>query len=129
MGLLAGELQYLSERFWNGYSGVVGNCGKVDGDCGWKSFSAKLVWNFSVSLAFFTIKANINKNNGLSHARKPIQYRVCKKHTIYCTDSLHATAHLCFLIFFWYLDIDSHRGFIPILLNDGCCIFFRITIV
>ena len=51
LGQLTGELQYLSERFWNGYSGVVGKCGKVDVDCGWKSFSAKLVWNFSVSLA------------------------------------------------------------------------------
>ena len=50
MGLLAGELQYLSERFWGGCSGVVGKCGKVDVDCGWNIFSAKLVWIFSVSL-------------------------------------------------------------------------------
>ena len=47
---LTGELQYLSERFWDGCSGVVGKCGKVDVDCGWNIFSAKLVWNFSVSL-------------------------------------------------------------------------------
>ena len=30
----AGELQYLSERLWNGCSGGVGKCGKVDADCG-----------------------------------------------------------------------------------------------
>ena len=34
LGQLTGELQYLSERFWGGYSGVVGKCGKMDGDCG-----------------------------------------------------------------------------------------------
>ena len=38
---LAGELQYLSERFWDGCSGVVGKCGRLYGDCGWKSFSAR----------------------------------------------------------------------------------------
>ena len=47
---LAGELQYLSERFWNGCSEVVGKCGKIEVGCGWKSFSVSWVWNFSVSL-------------------------------------------------------------------------------
>ena len=35
IGKLAGELQYLSERFLDGFSGVVGKCGMLDGDCGW----------------------------------------------------------------------------------------------
>ena len=34
LGQLAGELQYLSERFWDGYSGVVEKCGKLNTDCG-----------------------------------------------------------------------------------------------
>ena len=34
LGQLTGELQYLSERFWDGCSGVVGKCGRLDGDCG-----------------------------------------------------------------------------------------------
>jgi len=31
---LAGELQFFVERFWDGFSGVVGKCGMLDGDCG-----------------------------------------------------------------------------------------------
>ena len=50
-GELAGEFEFFGERFESGFFGVVGKCGKVDVDCGWKSFSARLVWNFSVSLA------------------------------------------------------------------------------
>ena len=34
LGQLTGELQFLIERFWNGFSGVVGKCGMMDGDCG-----------------------------------------------------------------------------------------------
>lgn len=47
---LAGEFEFFGERFESGYSGMVGKCGKVDVDCGWNSFSARLVWIFSVSL-------------------------------------------------------------------------------
>ncbi|MBQ4530515.1 MAG: hypothetical protein IJA36_07895 [Lachnospiraceae bacterium] len=50
-GELAGEFKFFGERFESGYSGVVGKCGKLDGNCGRNSFSARLVWNFSVSLA------------------------------------------------------------------------------
>ena len=63
-GQLAGELQYLSERFWGGCSGVVGKCGRLEGDCGWNSFSARWVWNFSVSLEerkLHYIQKNVNK--------------------------------------------------------------------
>ena len=32
-GELAGELQYISEKFWNGCSEVVGKCGKIEAGC------------------------------------------------------------------------------------------------
>ena len=51
IGKLAGEFEYLSKRFWKGFSGMVEKCGKLEIDCGWNSFSVRWVWNFSVSLA------------------------------------------------------------------------------
>ena len=43
-GELAGELQYLSERFWNGFSGVVGKMWKA----GWGLWMEKFFSEISV---------------------------------------------------------------------------------
>ena len=54
-----------------------------------------------------------------------------QKKTYYTKINLHSrldSISCLFLVFFWYLDIDSHRDFIPILLNDGCCFFIIKTL-
>ena len=38
---LAGELQYFRKIFLDGFSGVVGICGKLEVDCGGNSFSVR----------------------------------------------------------------------------------------
>ena len=47
---LAGEFGFFSERFWGGFSGVVGKCGMLNANCRWNSFSVRWVGIFSVSL-------------------------------------------------------------------------------